>query len=152
MRSGRHHIGVLASRAHSRAHVWSRAALVVAASLAAVLLVPTTGAATCVLVPFDQMVRESNAVVVGTVVDAEPAGGHRSGIIVRLDVDQVLRGSEADGDQVRMSSCGPVTTGTAARSFARQVVGERDPFLLGGHGSTLRAFADPTSPQGLTLE
>jgi hypothetical protein len=135
-----------------RVHRWSTAGAVVAASVAAVLLSLGAASATCAVVPFDQVVRESGAVVVGTVVDARPAGAHRSGVIVRLDVDQVLRGTDADGNRVRMSSCGPPITGSAARFFARHVVGQRDLFLLGGHGSTLYAFADVTSPQGMTLE
>lgn len=74
--------------------------------VAAVVLIPQAAWADCLQQPFDEVVRSSDAVLVATVADAS-AMNYRSGIIVRLDVEQVLKGSPNDGQRVRISSCGP---------------------------------------------
>src|SRR5216117_2586486 len=106
--TGGRRIGVeLTPRADSRIRTVNWAAGVVV-GLAATLLMPETGAATCAVEPFDRVVRTSDTVLVATVVEARPAGPHRTGIVVRLDVEDVLKGSEADAQRVRMWSCGPL--------------------------------------------
>ncbi len=98
--------------------------------------------------PFDDVVRSSDSVLVATIADATPPGTHGSGIIVRLDVEQVLEGSAEDGRSVRVSSCGPVISGHAARSMARGMIGTRGLFLLSeSGGGTFSQYSEITTPQ-----
>jgi hypothetical protein len=140
------------SRAVGRTHSAGVRAGVVVGLVAVVLVAPSSASATCVVQPFDEVVRNSDAVLVATVADARPVGPHRTGVIVRLDVEQVLKGSEADGDRVAVSSCGPMIVGSAARSWAKHIVGQRNLFLLSGRGRTLSAYSEITSPQGMSLD
>jgi len=115
---------------------------------AALVLLPGTAGATCAIEPFDRVVHRSDTVLVGTVIEARPAGPHRVGIIVRIDVEDVLKGSAADGERVRMSSCGPFMTDGMVRSWAKHEIGQRGLFLL-SYGT---AYSEVTSPQGMTLD
>jgi hypothetical protein len=124
----------------------------VVVGLAAVLLVPDAAPATCAVEPFDRVVRRSDAVLVATVAAARPAGPHGTGIIVRLDVEDVLKGSEADGARVRMSSCGPFMSEAMVRSWARHEVGQRGLFLLSRYGAVVWKYSEVTKPFGMTLD
>jgi hypothetical protein len=116
------------------------------------LLTTGTAAATCFVEPFDKVVRGSDTVLVATVAEARPAGPHRMGIIVRLDVEDVLKGSAADGERVYMSSCGPIMLDAALKSWAKREVGQRGLFLLSRYGATVSQFSGLTSPQGMFLD
>jgi hypothetical protein len=105
------------------------------------------------LEPFDRVVRSSDAVLVATVVDGASRGPHRSGIIVRLDVEQVLKGSAVDGQRVLISSCGPFIAGSTAELVAQRMIGTRELFLLSRSGEgTLAQYSQITTPQGMTLD
>ena len=127
-----------------------RAALVV---VAAVLLIPQAASAVCLERPFDAVVRSSDAVLVGTVTGAGPMAPHRSGIVVRLDVEQVLKGSAADGRAIVIRSCGPAVAGSMAKALAKQMMGTRGLFLLtvDGNGMSYQ-YSDITTPQNMTLD
>lgn len=124
---------------------------VVVALAAAVVLAPGTASATCALQPFDKAVRSSDAVLVATIAEARPAGPRQTGFTVRLDIEQVLKGSESDGERVRITGCGPPSP-AATESQANHLVGERTLFLLSGSGGTLWEYPEVTTPQGMTLD
>jgi hypothetical protein len=119
----------------------------------AVLLIPQAALALCLQQPFDAVVRSSDAVLVGTVTGAGPMPPHRSGIVVGLDVQQVLKGSAADGRAVVIRSCGPVVTGSMAKAMAKQMIGTGGIFLLtvDGNGMSYQ-YSDITTPQNMTLD
>jgi hypothetical protein len=83
------------------------------AALSIGLLIVTTdnAAATCMTEPFDQAVRRSETVVVATVVAARST--ETPTIVVRLDVEDVLKGSAADGQRVKVTSCIPIISDAA---------------------------------------
>jgi hypothetical protein len=124
----------------------------VVVGLVAVLLMPGTAAGRCVVEPFAKVVRKSDTVLVATVVEARPAGPHRTGIIVRLNVEEVLKGSAADGERVRITSCGPSSVGSMNKSWAKHEIGQRSLFLLSRYGATVSQYSEVTSPQGMTLD
>jgi len=116
-----------------------------------VVLIPQAASAQCLAQPFDNVVRSSDSVLLATVAEARPTGN--SPITVRLDVEQVLKGSAGDGRSVSLSSCGPVAVGPAAVAMAQGMVGTRGLFLLSdGRGG--RVFQNPliATPQGMTLD
>ncbi len=117
--------------------------------VAVLLLLPHTAWATCVIEPFDQVVRSSDVVLVAKIADARPAGRGRGGIIVRLAVEQVLKGSAKDGRQVSISSCGPVMTGPMTKKAAAQaMVGTRTLFLLTkSRDGVFAQYPEITTPQ-----
>lgn len=118
-----------------------------------VVLIPQMAWALCMEQPFDRVVRSSDAVLVAAVADAKPRGNHRTGIIVRLDVEQVLKGSAEDGRRVWISSCGPVIAGPGAVAAARAMIGTRGLFLLSRIGGGLFSqYSEFTTPQGMTLD
>jgi len=130
-----------------------RTRLIIGTVVLVVVLVPQMAWAICMEQPFDRVVRSVDAVLVGTVADAQPRGNHQSGVIVRLNVEQVLRGSAEDGQRVWISSCGPVIVGPMAKSAARAMIGTRELFLLSRTGDgTFSQYSDITTPQGMTLD
>lgn len=113
-----------------------------------VVLIPQAASAFCMQQPFDDVVRSSDSVLIATVADATLPGNHGSGIVVRLDVEQVLKGSAEDGRSVRISSCGPMMSGPAAKSMARDMIGTRGLFLLSeSGGGTFTRYSEITTPQ-----
>lgn len=121
--------------------------------VAAVLLIPQAAWAICMERPFDAVVRSSDAVLVGTVTGAGPMPPHQSGIVVTLNVEQVLKGSAADGRQILIRSCGPVVIGPAAKAMAKHLIGTRGLFLLtvSSNGFSYQ-YSDITTPQNMTLD
>ena len=120
---------------------------------ALVVLIPQAAMALCMQQAFDDVVRSSDAVLVATVADAVPTGNQQSGITVRLDVEQVLKGSADDGQSVSISSCGPVIAGPGAVSMAHGMIGTRELFLLSdAGGGTFTRYSEITTPQGMTLD
>jgi hypothetical protein len=80
--------------------------LVVPVVTLALVLIPRAASALCTTEPFDQAVGRSDAVLVGTIVSARSLthrigpgrwGGH-GGVLVRIDVEDVLKGSAEDGE------------------------------------------------------
>lgn len=67
--------------------------------VSAVLLIPQGASATCLMTPFDRVVRESDAVLVGTVVDA--GATREQGIVIRLRIEQVLMTLDEEIAQAR---------------------------------------------------
>lgn len=130
-----------------------RTRLIVALVAVVVVLFPKAAWALCQLQPFDRVVRSSDAVLVATVVEGASRGPHRSGIIVRLEVEQVLKGSAVDGERVLISSCGPIIAGSTAELLAQRMIGTRELFLLSRTGEgTLSQYSQITTPQDMTLE
>ena len=130
-----------------------RARLVLGIVTAAVLMTPHAAQAVCFIRPFDQVVRQSDAVLVGTVADARSRGLHRTGIILRIDVEEALKGSAEDGQRVVVSSCGPVIAGPNADAMAAGMIGQRQLFLLQKDGSGLAyEFGGMLSPRDMTLD
>ena len=115
--------------------------------VAVVLLIPQTALAFCAVQPFDQVVRSSDAVLVGTVADAT-AMKHRSGIIVRLNVSQTLKGSADAGQRVWITSCGTVMVGPGATKFARQLIGKLGLYILTKNpDGTYSKYSEMSTPQ-----
>jgi hypothetical protein len=116
------------------------------------LMIPQAAQAACVVQPFDQVVRQSDSVLVGTVIDGRARGNHRTGIIIRIDVDEVLKGSAEEGQRVAVSSCEPVIIGSGAEAMAQGMIGQRQLFLLqkGGSGVAYE-YGGMLSPLGMTL-
>jgi hypothetical protein len=130
-----------------------RSRLIVALVVAVSVLFPKAAWALCQLQPFDRVVRSSDAVLVATVVGGASRGPHRSGFIVRLDVEQVLKGSAVDGQRVLISPCGPIIAGSTAELVARRMIGTRELFLLSRSGEeTFSQYSQITTPQDMTLE
>jgi hypothetical protein len=119
--------------------------------VAVVVLIPQAAHALCVVEPFDRVVRSSDAVLVATVADAQ-AVPHQSEIILRLDVEQTLKGSAANGQQVRVGSCGAAIVGPGATNFARQMIGKRGLYLLSkSPDGTFFQYSDVLTPP-MTLD
>jgi len=115
-----------------------------------VVLIPQAASAQCLAQAFDNVVRSSDSVLLATVAEAAPTGN--SGITVRLDVEQVLKGSADDGRSVSIYSCVP-TVRPAVVSMADRMVGTRGLFLLSdGGGGTFSQYPEITTPQGMTLD
>jgi hypothetical protein len=119
------------------------------AIVAIVVLLPQAARAQCLQQPFDQVVRSSDAVLVATVVDATAS---KHGIVLRLDVEQTLKGSARDGQRVRFTlSCGPMISGQMQEQFARQLVGTRALYLLTEDpNGTFSKYSEITTPQMTT--
>jgi hypothetical protein len=97
----------------------------------ALVLIPSAASALCVTEPFDRAVGRSDAVLVGTIVSArsrthrigpERWGGH-GGVLVRIDVEDVLKGSAEGGDAFILGSCAPPVGGPDAQRDAWRVMG-----------------------------
>jgi hypothetical protein len=112
--------------------------LIVAAATLAVLVMPGTASAVCVTESFEEAVQTSDAVLVGTIVDARSlshrigpgAYAGRGGILVRIDVEEVLRGTLQDGEGFVIGGCLPPPVGPYGRKAARELVGTRGLFLI----------------------
>ena len=128
-----------------------RAGSLLLLSMLAFGMLPITAArAFCMVQPFDQVIRQADAVLVATVADAQ-VGPH--GLILRLDVEQTLKGSPPDGERVRFASCGVMISRQTERRWGRQMIGERGFYILSGHpGSTFRMYGEITEPAMKTLE
>ena len=128
-----------------------RAGSLLLLSMLAFGMLPITAArAFCMVQPFDQVIRQADAVLVATVADAQ-VGPH--GLILRLDVEQTLKGSPPDGERVRFASCGPLVTPKMARKWGRQMIGERGLYILSGRpGRTIHMYPGLTEPAMKTLE
>ena len=108
-------------------------------------LIPQAASAICAVLPFDQVVRSSDAVLVGTVVAAEVTN---DGIVVQLDVEQTLKGSTQDGQRVRVARCGPFITPSGAREMAQEMIGTRGLYLLTRNpDGTFSRFGEITRPR-----
>lgn len=120
-------------------------------SIVAFGVLPLTPArAFCMVQPFDRVIRQADAVLVATVADAQV--GPR-GLVLRLDVEQALKGSPADGERVRWTSCGPMITPRMERRWARQMIGERGLYILTGRpGGLFTMYGQMTSPPMKTLQ
>jgi hypothetical protein len=90
-------------------------------------------------------------VLVGTVAAARYS--HQTGIIVRIDVDEVLKGSAQDGQRVAVSLCGKAIVGSTADSVAKAMIGNRQLFMLQKSGSSnlFYAFGDLLLPPHMSL-
>jgi hypothetical protein len=138
---------------HERRHRVAPRAAIVLGVLAVVFAAPGPASARCLVVPFDKVIRTSDAVLVGTIADAKAVGPHKTSIVVRLDVESALKGTASDGDSVSVSGCGPPITGSAADAYAESLIGTRDLYLLTRYrDGTVSTFGDVTSPQGMTLD
>ena len=128
-----------------------RAGSLLLLSMLAFGMLPITAArAFCMVQPFDQVIRQADAVLVATVADAQ-VGPH--GLILRLDVEQTLKGSPPDGERVRFASCGPLVTPKMARKWGRQMIGERGLYILSGRpGRTFHMYPGLTEPAMKTLQ
>jgi hypothetical protein len=91
-----------------------------------VVLFPGIASALCIVEPFDEVVRASDAVLVATVADATVSGNR---IVLELDVEEVLKGTPADGERVSYSSCGPLITPEGAERIADRLIGTRGLYL-----------------------
>jgi hypothetical protein len=124
----------------------------------AILVIPGTASALCTTEPFDQAVGQSDAVLVGTIVSARSLshrigpdrwGGH-GGVLVRIDVEDVLKGSANAGDAFILGSCAPPLGGPGAQSDARKVIGDHGLFLITipTHGYASSQPNGAMTPQG----
>lgn len=103
----------------------------------AVALAPSAASALCLTQSIDDAVNQSDAVLVGTIVDARslshrigPHSFRGGGILVRLDVEQALKGSPQVGQGFVLGSCIPPPAGPYARKAARSLIGTRGLFLI----------------------
>ena len=116
-----------------------------------IVLVPGSASAQCLTVPFNKVVRSSDAVLVGTIADATVRG--HTQVIARLDVEQVLSGSPDDGRRVAVGGCGPPFTHAEAMAAANSQVGTRNLFLLTkGPGHLFYTSNVITTPQNMSLD
>jgi hypothetical protein len=130
-----------------------RIRLVLVGLIAIVLLVHPVAWARCLEQPFDEVVRSSDAVLVATVAHAGVRGPHRTGVVVRLDVEQVLKGSAEDGRRVSVAPCGPAMAGELATAYAEGLIGTRGLFLLDVNpDGTASSYSEITTPQNMTLD
>ncbi len=114
-----------------------------------IVLVPGSASAQCITVPFNKVVRSSDAVLVGTIADATFRG--HTQVIARLDVEQVLSGSP-DDSRVAVGGCGPPFTHAEAIAAANSQVGTRNLFLLTkGPGHLFYTSNVITTPQNMSL-
>jgi hypothetical protein len=119
--------------------------------IAVVILLPQAAAAKCLVQRFDEVVRSSDAVLLGTIANATAT---KDGIILRLDVEQPLKGLPANGQQVRYSSCAPAYPGDrqSAQARADQMIGTRDLFLITENADgTFSQYGDVITPQRMSL-
>jgi hypothetical protein len=128
-------------------HTVAMRRLVVPVITLALVLIPTMASALCITEPFDQVVRGSDAVLVGTIVSARslthrigPDTWRGGGILVRINVEDVLKGSAEDSDRFILGSCAPPVGGPGAQHIARKVIGSRGLFLI-----TVPADGHPSS-------
>ena len=102
-----------------------------------VVLIPCGASAICITSPFDQAVENSDAVLVGTIVDAR-ALQHRTGphswrvrgTLVSIEVEDVLKGRPKDGHGFLLGSCVPPSVGAFAQQEARKAIGTQGLFLI----------------------
>lgn len=128
-----------------------RARLILGLVTGTLLMVPQAAQAVCVPQPFDQVVRQSDSVLVGTVSDAR-ARAPQTGLIISIDVEEVLKGSPDDGQEVGFSSCGVPIVGPEADAVAQRMIGERQLFLLQKSGSgEVSVFGGMVSPRHMSL-
>jgi len=111
--------------------------IIAAAVALGVVLIPNAAAAVCVESPFDQAVEDSDAVLVGNIVDARalthrigPSTWRARGTLVTISVDQVLKGSATDGHDFLLGSCIPPPSGPFAQKEARKEIGTQGLFLI----------------------
>lgn len=124
--------------------------LVLLSTLALGVLPVPAARAFCMVQPFDQVIRQADAVLVATVADAQV---EQDGLILRLDVEQALKGSPADGERVRWATCGPMISPRTERQWARQMIGERGLYILSGHpGGLFTMYGEMTSPPMKSLQ
>jgi hypothetical protein len=102
-----------------------------------VLLVPRAASAICITSPFDQAVENSDAVLVGTIVDARslshrigPHAYRGGGTLVSIKVEDVLKGSPHDGHNFLLGDCLPPPPGPFAQKEARKAIGTQGLFLI----------------------
>jgi hypothetical protein len=121
-----------------------------------VVLIPSAASGLCITTPFDQAVENSDAVLVGTIVDAR-ALQHRTGphswrvrgTLVSIKVEDVLKGSPKAGHGFLLGSCMPPSVGAFAQKEARKAIGTQGLFLIAipAEGLPRSEYVEALTPQ-----
>jgi hypothetical protein len=111
--------------------------LIVSAIAFGVVLIPDAASGVCTTSPFDQAVENSDAVLLGTIVDARalshrigPSTWGTRGTLVSINVEEVLKGSPEDGQDFLLGGCIPPPAGPFAQREARKEIGTQGLFLI----------------------
>jgi hypothetical protein len=137
-----------------------RLVLVLVLAGAGLLLFVPPASATCVIVPFEQVLHQSAAVWWATVIRADATKNHEYGYWqLTVQVEQVLKGpgpatlESPNGSvgTVYVSGCGPVLTSNEIEKEAPSFIGQTRLFMgdVTKNGGVV-AFTDVLSPQGLS--
>lgn len=128
--------------------VMRRTLLALVPAVSAVVLVAVPASATCVARPFDQMVREADAVWWGTVTGAAVRGPGGNNWTLTVRITQVLEGGEHAGETAKYftGSCGPALSRQQGEQYAQQQVDQQLLFVGTYTSGGLSQMADGFRP------
>ncbi len=139
-----------------------RVIIVLVLAVSSLLALAPWASATCVIVPFEQVLHQSGVVWWGTVINAAATKKSEAGYFkLTVQVKQVLKGpspatiESPNGSvgTVYVSGCGPVLFQNEVEKEARSFIGQTRLFMgdVTKNGG-VAAFSDVLSPQGLSQQ